>query len=202
MSEVEGHSVTNLLIKLKQKDSRAADEIWNKYFTRLIPLARNKLAGLRGRNLDEEDVLVSVFDRFFRAVEENRFARLNDRNDLWQILLMLTERQVKDQYRKENAQKRQASRTLFESELGEQSIADVAKACEDELSVEFAEAFSDFIDRAIRTLRDARLREIALMRMEGFTNLEIAKKLEVSERTIERKLERVRSMWADEFQSV
>jgi FixJ family two-component response regulator len=43
---------------------------------------------------DAEDVLVSVFDRFFRAAQEDRFARLDDRDDLWQLLLMLTERKV------------------------------------------------------------------------------------------------------------
>jgi hypothetical protein len=47
----------------------------------ILPLARARLRGFVDRAMDEEDLLVSMCDRFFRAVSENRFARLNDRDD-------------------------------------------------------------------------------------------------------------------------
>jgi hypothetical protein len=46
---------------------------------------------------DEEDIAISAFDSFFKGVKEQRFPRLNDRNDLWRILLMITARKAIDQ---------------------------------------------------------------------------------------------------------
>src|SRR5262245_10431221 len=90
------HSVTWLIDRLRDEDPQAAEQIWRRYFERLLPLARSRITGLARQAVDAEDVLVSVFDRFFRAAKEDRFARLHDRDDLWQILLILTERKVAD----------------------------------------------------------------------------------------------------------
>src|SRR6186713_1037982 len=86
------HSVTRFIERVKEEDPQAAEEIWQRYFARLLPLARAKLTALSHRGVDEEDILVSVFDRFFQAAKQDRFAHLHDRDDLWQILLMLTDR--------------------------------------------------------------------------------------------------------------
>ena len=43
---------------------------------------------------DEEDVALSAFKSFVRAVQEDRFLKLDDRDDLWQILVMLTLRKA------------------------------------------------------------------------------------------------------------
>ena len=67
----ESHSVTNFIQQLKHNDLQAAEEIWQRYFQRLIPLARAKLKALPHQAIDEEDILVSVFDRFFGS-EEHR----------------------------------------------------------------------------------------------------------------------------------
>ena len=84
----------------------AADQIWRRFFERLLPMARARLRALSDRSVDEEDVLITAFDRFFRAVREDRFAHLSDRDDLWQILLMLVDREVTRHYRRSNARKR------------------------------------------------------------------------------------------------
>ena len=76
------HSVTRLIQQLQTNHPHAASQLWRRYFERLLPLARAKLAALPHRAVDEEDVLVSVFDRFFEAAQKDRFAQLSDRNDL------------------------------------------------------------------------------------------------------------------------
>jgi DNA-directed RNA polymerase specialized sigma24 family protein len=42
------------------------------------------------------------------------------------------------------------------------------------------------------------LRQIALWKMEGYTNEEIADRLKVTCRSVERKLRRIREAWAEE----
>ncbi len=44
-------------------------------------------------------------------------------------------------------------------------------------------------------LNDPGLRQIAFWKLEGYTNEEIAEKLECTLRTVERKLERIRAYW-------
>src|SRR5262245_18630327 len=125
LSEQSSHSVTQLIDRLKQQDSQAAEGIWRRYFERLLPLARARVKALLPSISDEEDLLVSVFDRFFRAVKEDRFCRLHDRDDLWQILLMLTERAATDQFRRHKAEKRGAGRVAREGDLPDIDLAQI-----------------------------------------------------------------------------
>ncbi len=69
-------------------------------------MASRKLGDLPRRVADEEDVVLSAFHDFLRGVEEGRFTRLDDREDLWQVLVMLTERKAIGLRRKTQAEKR------------------------------------------------------------------------------------------------
>jgi DNA-directed RNA polymerase specialized sigma24 family protein len=44
-------------------------------------------------------------------------------------------------------------------------------------------------------LDNLELRQIALWRLEGYTNREIADRLDCTERSVERRMERIRSKW-------
>jgi DNA-directed RNA polymerase specialized sigma24 family protein len=62
---------------------------------------------------------------------------------------------------------------------------------------EHAAALSEALERRLRAQGDPVLRQIAVRKLEGYTNREIARELDdCTERTIERKLERIRSKWA------
>jgi DNA-directed RNA polymerase specialized sigma24 family protein len=54
------------------------------------------------------------------------------------------------------------------------------------------ESFRNLLDQ----LSEPALRSIALMKMEGYTNEEIARQLDCSLSTVERKLRRIRHEWA------
>ena len=74
----------------------------------LVGLARSKLGDVPRRAEDEEDVALAAFASFCKGIEAGRFSRLDDRDDLWQVLIVLTERKAVDQVRRERAQKRGA----------------------------------------------------------------------------------------------
>jgi DNA-directed RNA polymerase specialized sigma24 family protein len=147
--------------------------------------------------VDADDVLVSVFDRFFRAAREDRFARLQDRDDLWQILLMLTERKAADQVRRAAAVKRGGNARASAGSDGEPT--NVAQLSDPAPGPEFAAAFNDSLARAIGRLTDENTREVALLRMEGYENREIAGRLQISLSSVERKLRVIREVWQEEF---
>jgi DNA-directed RNA polymerase specialized sigma24 family protein len=53
-------------------------------------------------------------------------------------------------------------------------------------------------ERLLCSLEDAGLRSVAVWKMEGYTNAEIAAKLDCGLRSVERKLRLIRSTWERE----
>jgi len=87
-------SITRLIVLLKDGDRDAAQPLWDAYFRRLVGLARARLRGTPRGMADEEDVALSAFDSFCRRAERGDFPQLADRDDLWQLLFVLTVRKA------------------------------------------------------------------------------------------------------------
>ena len=87
-------SVTRLIVMLKGGNRAASQRLWEAYFGRLVGLARARLRGVSGRMADEEDVALSAFESFYRRAERGQFPQLEDRDDLWQLLFVLTVRKA------------------------------------------------------------------------------------------------------------
>jgi len=188
MSEL---SVTFWLDQLRKGDARAAQKLWEGYFLRLVGIARGRLRLHPRRCADEEDVALSAFDSFFRGVEVGRFPQLNDRHDLWQVLLMVTERKAHDLIEHEGRQKRDWRR--------QQSTASSAAVhlVSTEPDPAFAAQVAEECERLLKKLADADLRKIAERKMEGYANKEIAEELGCSLVTVERRLRLIRRMWSE-----
>src|SRR5262245_43166917 len=99
-------SVTHWLGQLQAGDPAAAQPLWQRYFRRLVGLARQRLRHAPRRAADEEDVALSAFDSFCRGAEQGKFPRLHDRDNLWRLLVALTARKAVDLIRHEDRQKR------------------------------------------------------------------------------------------------
>jgi DNA-directed RNA polymerase specialized sigma24 family protein len=134
-----------------------------------------------------------------------RLENVQNRDDLWWLLLAITKRKVVDYIRHETAQKRGAGRILPESELNANVDDSKGFALDqligDELTPEFVVMLEEQHNRLLGMLRDDRLRQIAVFRIEGFTVPEIAADLRLSTRSIERKLQLIRGVWSKELES-
>lgn len=60
---------------------------------------------------------------------------------------------------------------------------------------DLAAIFTEECDRLFAALRDEELSQIALLRLEGYSNEEMAQQLGRSVRSIERKLNTIRAIW-------
>jgi DNA-directed RNA polymerase specialized sigma24 family protein len=193
-------SVTHWLGLLKAGDANAAQPIWDRFFERLVVLAKTKLQGLPRGPADEEDVALSAFGRFCMAAQRGQFPRLEDRDDLWQLLALLAERKAHDQHRKARRQKRGAGQVHDETWLdetlatkdGEHGLAAVAG---DEPTPEFAAMIAEQCGVLLDRLQDEKLRAIAIAKMEGYSNEELGVQLSCSVRSVERKLRLIRDIW-------
>ena len=86
----EPMSVSDWLQQLQAGDHAAAEELWQRYCRRLVGMARRMIRGLPRRIEDEEDVALSAFDSFCRGAIGGRFPSLDDRNNLWRLLVTIT----------------------------------------------------------------------------------------------------------------
>ena len=107
-AEEEG-SVTRWLGELKEGESEATRQLWNRYFNDLVRLARSRLWNVSRAAADEEDAALDAFDSFRRGVEKGRFPKLDDREDLWRILVTITACKAADLAKFEQALKRNPS---------------------------------------------------------------------------------------------
>lgn len=189
------HSITRCIDMLKRGDRAGAEVLWGSYIHRLVALARARLGGTPRRAADEEDVALSAFDSFFRRAEGGQFARLADRDDLWQVLVMITERKAIDLMRREGRQSRGAGRVIPWSEAEGRGAGDVP---DEGPTPEFAAQVVDEFRNLLRRLGDDSLRSVALAKLEGYTNKQIAERLGCIEQTVERKLRSIRKIWSAE----
>jgi DNA-directed RNA polymerase specialized sigma24 family protein len=188
-------SITRLIARIKEGDRDASQRIWDEYFHRLVALARSRLRGAARRAADEEDVALCVFDTFFRRAARGQFPRLDDRNDLWQLLFVLTARKAINQARLEGRLARGAGRVRTLTDL---DGLDLDVVLGREPTPELAAQAADECRRLLESLGDESLRDVARWKLEGESNAEIARRLGVIEKTVERKLRRIRQAWADE----
>ena len=202
-SPTSEQSVTLWLEQLQEGDSAAAQQLWQRYVERLIRLAHRKLGDLPRRVADEEDVVLSAFNDFLRGVEEGRFTRLDDREDLWQVLVMLTERKAIGLRRKIQAEKRGAGQVRGESALEmdfalSSAAPGIGQLAGCEPTPQFAAQVQEEFSRLYGLLADDTLRQIARGKLEGYTNAELAAQLNLSLRAVERKLQLIRRQWSQE----
>jgi RNA polymerase sigma factor (sigma-70 family) len=136
-----------------------------------------------------------VFHEFLRGVEKRTFQKIDDRHDLWQVLVMLTNRRSIDQRRQSRALKRstppQSPRTVSQEKQAE-TIAAIASR---DPTPEEAALLSDEIKQRLASVGDQRLADIAMAKLQGLTHQEIADQLGCSTRSIERKLAIIRRKW-------
>jgi DNA-directed RNA polymerase specialized sigma24 family protein len=202
MTDDGNHSVTQWIEDLRTGNRDEASRcLWERYFTRLAGLARARLRASARGSADGEDVALSVFDSFFHGVAAGRFPDLDNRDDLWRLLVTMTARKACNQRRNECRQKRGGERVVGEGALaGADPEADdfMAQVVADEPTPEFAAMVTDEYRRLFGSLTDESLRVVALLKLEGRSNLEIAKSLDCGLRTVERKLEVIRKRWLAE----
>ena len=192
-------SVTSWLDQLRETshDDELQQEIWNRYFPKLAAVARRHLSPSARRTVDEEDIALSTLNAFFSKVSRGQFSRLSDRAQLWALLTVIATSKAINVRRKHLTKKRGSGlvrgdswfsgvelRNLAMSEPGPQELA------------EFRELVTSLLEKLAPPLK-----RIALDKLMGKPDWEIAEELGVSPRTVARKLARVRSLWSAQLTS-
>ena len=196
--------VTYWLRQLEAGDEDAARHLWHRYYRELVELARARFGTTPRRVADEEDVALSVLRCLYEGAARGRFAELVNRGELWQLLAAITGRKVIDQQRLLNQQKRGGGRVRGDSVVHgndvDRSSVGFDQFGGDAATPEVLAIASEEFQRLMLLLDDDRLRQIAQCKLEGYTNEDIAERFGLACRSIERKLQRIRQIWATELE--
>ena len=194
--------VTRWIGRLAEGDEHAAQAIWQRYFERLMRLAQHRLEGLPQRISDAEDVVLSAMHSFFRGAAAGRYPQLADREELWKLLVTITCHKAVKQARQQRAQKRGGGyvrgTSAFVKSGTENLVGGIEQVMGHRPTPDFACMMADTCSELFSRLSDDDLRTIALYKMEGHSNEEIADKLGCTVRTVERRLSRIRKSWEEE----
>lgn len=194
----KSRSVSHWIDLVKQGDSDAADRLWQRYFERLVGSVRGNLRGQNRRVSDEEDIVVSVFESFYRAAQNGRFPDLSDRDDLWRLLLKMSARKIIDKRRHDRRQRR-GNGVHVQSLDRNRDEGEIIQVIGDEPTPEMILIMEESMEQLFAHLGVGQLQEIAVAKLEGYSNAEIAERFDCSERTIERRLHLIREKCQQEL---
>lgn len=187
-------SVSAWLKSLRTNGDEAAKQLWDRYFRRQLAVARRELAKHpRNGEFDEEDVAVSAFDAFCLGMRQGRHEDVIDRNHLWRMLFVITVRKANDYADRQNAQKRGGDGVAVPFE--DLSPAEVDRFLSNNSDPMLSVAMSEECDRLLKALNDPGLEQLALLKLDGHTNHEIAELLGCVRQTVQRRLNLIREIW-------
>lgn len=189
-------SVTHWIHEIQHGNREAAQQLWQKFYSRLVNLARARLNSTNRRVADEEDVALSAFDTFYRTAEAGKFPDLADRDGLWRLLVRITANKVLDQQKLLGRQRRGGGNvrgeSVFKNQFGETFDA-LSQIIGDQPTPDFVAAMTEQFERLLNVLDDEELKEMAIAKMEGYSVKEISEQTNRSVRTVERRLQLIRT---------
>ena len=202
----ERGSVTNWINELRGDAAPAASgKLWERYLGPGSPgwpaagSARHAAASrMRKMSRSASSIASSA------GPPPSRYPNLGDRDDLWRLLVTITGRKAFNLRRHETCQKRGSGKTVGTTALAGAGTTDddfLAHVVGARLTPESAAVVVDEYRRLFGSLADESLRVVALLKLEGYSNGEIAKSLDCGLHSVERKLDVIRKRWRAEGMS-
>ena len=198
-------SVTRWIAGVKAGDLAAAQPLWERYFARMVDLARARLraAGRRGHDAasDEEDAALSAFDSLLRRPGPGAVpATGRPRRPLAAPGRHHHAEGPAPRPAAGSARSAAAARSRPACDVDDPDSDDdvLARAVGSEPTPEFAAMVAEEYRRLLDRLGDDVLRKVAILRMEGYTTDAIADRLGCARRTVARQLALIRRILASD----
>ena len=135
---------------------------------------------------DAEDAAISTFRVLYQKLKAGDYPDLSDRDEFWRLLLMVAVRKISRRVEYENSLKR--SHSGGKIDLDESVIADRNSS---EVAIETQALLSK--------LNDPNLERVVTLKLDGYTNEEIAIAINRTRRTVQRMLDLIRDLWREEL---
>ena len=188
-------SFDELQAGLKAGDQKAARELFTRFATRLVGLARSRLDTRLRQKVDPEDVVQSVYKSFFVRAANDQFD-FKTWNSLWTILAVITLRKCGHRIEHFRAACRDVRREQASAANSDDSLASFEAIAREPEPTEAAE-LTETLEHVMQQLND-RERLMLTLRLQGFSTNEIAAQVQRTDRTVRLVLERIRKLLESE----
>lgn len=192
----------DMLSLVRQGDDQATAKLWEDYFQQLVRIAAKRLPINLRRSGDEEDIALSAFHSFIAGIRRDQFPDLAGPENLWGLLITLTSRKSQAHLRRQTRQKRGGGsvrgESVFINPAGETTGGGIGGVSGGSQSADIRAELAEACDALLDQLDDEQLKQIAIMRMDGYLVDEIATRLEISKRAVERRLQLIRRTWSEQ----
>jgi DNA-directed RNA polymerase specialized sigma24 family protein len=203
--EIIASEFSSLLQRVRGGDEDAIARLWDDYYLHLVRIAAKRLPANLRRAGDEEDIALSAFHSFIAGIREDHFPDLQGRDNLWGLLITLTGRKVHAHLRHQTRQKRGGGsvrgESVFIDRTGDQRAGGIGGVTGDTQAADVQAELAEACEELLNQLSDEQLKQIAIMRMDGFLVDEIAERLQLSKRAVERRLQLIRRTWSEQAEA-
>jgi len=142
---IEAASDQELVEQCRGGNEGAAAELFNRYVSRLMGVARKRLGEKMNSRLDPEDVVQSVFRTFFTRLKKDQFEIVQE-DDLSKLLVRITLHKTLRQIAYHRAARRDPGQETMQGELSQHDILQVmAKEPTPETVVTFIDQLDHFL---------------------------------------------------------
>ncbi len=194
----EQGSVTRWISQIREGQQEALDAFSKRYFSKIRNLAKSRLS-----NPDSEEVANDVLVALTNSISSGKYPDLGDRTSLWYLILRITQRRVIALSRRDKAQRRIPTEALAsEPANGEdnvESLTEYESDLDDVITSKSSDAawveISDCWEELLRCLPDDECRKIAQLKLEYYSNREIAQMLRFTPSMINRKVRLIQEEW-------
>jgi RNA polymerase sigma factor (sigma-70 family) len=170
--------------------------LWNAFFERLLKTADKRLKFTQILTVEGEDIVASVFESVWEAAQAGRLQNVANIDELLWVLLAMTRRKCVDHLRRAQAERRGGGKQPLSLDGPAALFTEIVSA---EPDPQYMAVLNDQYQQILKKLGDPVLRQIAVLRIEGFRLDEIAQQSGLAESTIRRKLRIVRRLFQDEM---
>jgi RNA polymerase sigma-70 factor (ECF subfamily) len=171
----------SLLARLRKGQQDAATELYLRYAQRLRALVRSRCSSQLARRLEPDDIVQSVFRRFFRRVLQGDYD-VPPGEELWGLLLVIALNKIRTEETFHRASKRDVRVSAQPGDSG------LLETC----AVDDSALLEVMVEDVLGQL-PAPHRELVELRIQGHEVAELARRTGRSKRTVERILQDVRN---------
>lgn len=187
-------SVTRWLTSLRHGDDSAATRLWTFLNRRLTRLSKS-VVGKNSAAYDEDDVAQSAFIALCSAIEDGKYELLANRHDLWKLLATITLNKARNRAARESAQRRGGDRVKLSLAADEGYEIPSSGFSGEEQFIMCEEC-----ERLLDLLKRDEVKQVAILKVEGNTDEEVAERLGCTRRSVQRRLSLIREVWSREIQ--
>ncbi len=192
----EPGTITRCIIELRHLNFENFGILWNFYFPKLIRRLELQFPGNPAIHNDAEDLSAEALEQLAKLATSEQRVAFVDRDGLWRFLSLVVYRNALQTLRRKQSDPLGERRLLGQRDVNQtlrflnENLFD--RSPNHEEAIQFADQFDWILDSLGEPLSS-----IALLTLEGRNQREIANRLDLTKRIVERKIELIRSILSD-----